>query len=121
MAKSILTTCCSTGGIGVSLALSLSQQKENHPIFVTAPSTSITPQELQNLPKVTVFTLDVDSSSSVAEAVRIVHGSGHSLDVFNNNAGLTCSMPLLDVNLDDAYVPDAISFANIYMYIYLNT
>ncbi|KUL85196.1 hypothetical protein ZTR_08931 [Talaromyces verruculosus] len=102
MSKSILITGCSTGGIGASLALALSQKKENHHVFATARNTSKIPKELHNLPNVTIFPLDVSSSSSVAEAVKIVRGSGHGLDVLINNAGLPFSMPLLDANLEDA-------------------
>jgi NAD(P)-dependent dehydrogenase (short-subunit alcohol dehydrogenase family) len=102
MSKSILITGCSAGGIGASLALSLSQRKENHHIFATVRNTSKIPKELHNRPNVTILALDVASSSSVTEAAKLVRASGHGLDVLINNAGLPFSMPLLDVNLEDA-------------------
>lgn len=100
-------TGCSTGRIGASIALSLalSHKKEGHDIFATSRNTSKIPKELHNLPNVTIFPLDVSSSSSssVVEAVKIVRGSGgHGLDVLINNASLPFSMRLLDANLEDA-------------------
>lgn len=103
MPKSILITGCSAGGIGASLALSLSQRAEGHHIFATARNTSKIPPELRNISNIICLKLDVSSASSVAEAVKHIRESSHGgLDVLINNAGLPYSMPLLDTNIEDA-------------------
>ncbi|KAI1781288.1 hypothetical protein F4818DRAFT_398624 [Hypoxylon cercidicola] len=62
--KTILVTGCSGGGIGMV--------KRNRHVFVTARNTSKIPQELSSSPNVTIIQLDVSSTSSVAEAAKIV-------------------------------------------------
>ncbi|KAI4863389.1 oxidoreductase [Hypoxylon rubiginosum] len=98
--KTILVTGCSAGGIGAAVAVALA--KRGHHVFATARSVSKIPPELSALPNVTVLPLDVASASSAAEAAQAVAASGRPLDVLLNNAGAGYSMPVLDVDVDQA-------------------
>lgn len=58
---------------------------------------------LETLPNVTLLTIDVTSSASVAAAVKTVEmETGGSLDCLVNNAGYLYVMPALDTDLDEA-------------------
>lgn len=98
--RTILITGCSADGIGAVLALTLA--KQGHRIFATARNASKIPFELSNLPNVSIITLDVSSKESVAEAAKTVEEAGHCLDVLVNNAGFGYTMPILDVDIDEA-------------------
>ncbi|KAE9379778.1 oxidoreductase [Stipitochalara longipes BDJ] len=98
--KSVLITGCSEGGIGSSLAQSF--QKHNHHVFATARTLSKL-SHLADLPNVTLLTLDVTSSSSIAEAVQVVHAQTNgTLDILVNNAGVNYISPTLDLSIAKA-------------------
>lgn len=99
--KTVLITGCSSKGIGAALALEIA--KRGHTVFATARNPAKIPSELTSLSNVQVLTLDVTSGTSVHEAVEAVksHGEGR-LDVLVNNAGVGYTMPLLDVDIDEA-------------------
>lgn len=99
--KKILVTGCSSKGIGAELALEIA--KRGHTVFATARNPAKIPSELTNLSNVHVLTLDVTSAASVEDAVAAVkkHGEG-CLDVLVNNAGRGYTMPLLDVDIEEA-------------------
>ncbi|KAJ6444956.1 oxidoreductase, short-chain dehydrogenase/reductase family [Purpureocillium lavendulum] len=100
MAKTILVTGCSAGGIGAALAQALAAQ--GHNVFATARNTSKIPPELRALSNVSVLALDVSSASSVADAAKAVREAGKGLDVLVNNAGIGYTMPVLDIDVDKA-------------------
>ncbi|KAJ5557155.1 NAD(P)-binding protein, partial [Penicillium frequentans] len=98
--KRILITGCSVNGIGAALALALA--RKGHHVFATARTLSKIPESLVSLSNVTSVQLDVTSSESVIEAVRVVEDHGVGLDVLINNAGIGYTMPLLDVDIEIA-------------------
>lgn len=98
--KSVLITGCSAGGIGFALA-SAFQQRGLH-VFATARTLSKM-ADLEKLPNVTLLSLDVTSSSSIAAAVDSVRTkTGGTLDYLVNNSGGGLFMPVLDTDVDEA-------------------
>ncbi|KAJ7273386.1 hypothetical protein C8J57DRAFT_1597803 [Mycena rebaudengoi] len=101
--KTILVTGCSGGGIGAAMALALANY--GHDVFATARNTSKIPGTLSSYSgpgRVTILQLDVTSGESIKVAHTAVAASGKGLDVLVNNAGSGYTMPLLDVDLDQA-------------------
>lgn len=95
---SALITGCSDGGIGSGLALTF--QERGYHVFATARN----PQKmsaLNNLPNVTLLTLDVTSKDHIQAAVEAVSArTGGKLSYLINNAGRNHFMPLLDDDID---------------------
>lgn len=99
-AQTVLITGCSAGGIGEGIALALA--KKGYHVFATARNPRKISEALSTLSNVTVLTLDVTSTESVAAAARSVAESGRGLDVLVNNAGIGSVLPILDLDLDEA-------------------
>ncbi|KAG8161118.1 hypothetical protein KVR01_009382 [Diaporthe batatas] len=96
--KTVLITGCSDGGIGSALALVL-QQRGLH-VFATARDPSKM-SELQDLPNITILTLDVTKHDDIKAAVELVtKQTGGTLNYLINNAGRNHFMPILDEDLD---------------------
>ena len=96
--KSVLITGCSVGGIGGGLAEAF--HKKGYHVFATARTPSKISQSLAKAPNVTVLTLDVLSSESIAAAVEsVTKVTGGKLDVLVNNSGSLMVMPALDVSI----------------------
>lgn len=100
--KSILITGCSRGGIGAGLALEAASR--GYTVFAGLRNPSKAPPELQQLSNVTLVSLDVTSSSSIAAAVKTLTSATNNkgLDVLINNAGSGLTGPLADTELEDA-------------------
>ncbi|KAI1108025.1 dehydrogenase with different specificitie [Nemania sp. NC0429] len=98
--KTILVTGCSAEGIGAATALALAQR--GHHVFATARNVSKIPPSLSEHANVTLLSLDVTSSGSVAQAAQAVAASGRGLDILVNNAGAGYAMPILDVDISKA-------------------
>ncbi|KIX95519.1 uncharacterized protein Z520_08639 [Fonsecaea multimorphosa CBS 102226] len=100
--KSALITGCSAGGIGGGLAEAF--HEHGYHVFATARAPSKISPSLANAPNVTVLTLDVLSTESIAAAVesvtRVTGGKG--LDVLVNNSGKLMVMPGLDTAIEEA-------------------
>lgn len=97
---SVLVTGCSAGGIGAALCREF--QRHGLYVFATARSPSKI-GDLAELPNVTILTLDVTSSTSIASAVEAVKKqTGGSLNYLVNNSGSQQVMPILDVDIDQA-------------------
>jgi len=93
----VLVTGCSDGGIGSALALEF--QKRGFYVFATARDISKM-SALQDLPNVSMLTLDVVKSSDIASAVELVtKQTGGTLDYLINNAGQNHFMPVLDEDI----------------------
>ena len=98
--KSVLITGCSAGGIGAGLAevfhekdIMSSQQHE--------PPSKI-PGFLAEAPNVTVLTLDVSSSESIAAAfMKVNEETDDKLDVLVNDSGKPYIMPDLDASIEE--------------------
>lgn len=95
--KSILVTGCSANGIGAAIALELA--RHGHHVFATARNTAKIPEALSSLGNVTVLSLDVADTASVAAAAHTVADAGRGLDVLVNNAGIEYVQPVLDVDI----------------------
>jgi NADP-dependent 3-hydroxy acid dehydrogenase YdfG len=100
--RTVLITGCSEGGIGSALP------KEFHDrgfhVFATGRSASKM-AHLSNLSHITLLELDVESQSSIEEALMRVVGSTAGtgrLDYLVNNAGLNLNYPALDTDLEYA-------------------
>lgn len=98
--KSVLITGCSANGIGAGLA-AVFQEKGYH-VFATLRTPSKLPATLARAPNVTVLTLDVLSTESIAATVESVkRETGGTLDVLVNNSGGVLITPSLDVPLEE--------------------
>ncbi|RAL63316.1 hypothetical protein DID88_004392 [Monilinia fructigena] len=101
--KTVLITGCTFGGIGHSIALDF--HSRGYTVLASARTASMI-TDLAAL-GITTLSLDVTDKKSIEAAKREVEGLIESgtiggLDVLVNNAGRNCTMPALDVNLDDA-------------------
>ncbi|KIW32234.1 uncharacterized protein PV07_03794 [Cladophialophora immunda] len=98
--KSVLITGCSSGGIGDGLAQAF--HESGYHVFATARTPSKISPSLAKAPNVTVLTLDVLSSESIAAAVEsVTRVTGGKLDVLVNNSGLLMVMPALDTSIEE--------------------
>ncbi|QSZ31081.1 hypothetical protein DSL72_000642 [Monilinia vaccinii-corymbosi] len=101
--KTVLITGCTHGGIGHSLALDF--HTRGYTVLASARRAS----QIADLAErgLTTLSLDVTDRNSIEDAKRevealIADGLIAGLDVLVNNAGRNCTMPALDVDLDDA-------------------
>ncbi|KAH9206255.1 hypothetical protein DL95DRAFT_528489 [Leptodontidium sp. 2 PMI_412] len=97
--KSVLITGCSPGGIGHALA------REFHAKGLHVIATARTKEAIQDLEAMGMSTLglEVTSKESIAEArMQVEKLTGGKLDILVNNAGRNCTLPALEVDLDDA-------------------
>lgn len=100
MAKYVLITGCSAGGIGNALARAFASRGIN--VFATARDASRM-ENLTGLPNITLITLDVTSYDQIAEAVqKVSEATGGTLDYLINNSGQHYTMPALDSDMDTA-------------------
>ncbi len=98
--KSVLITGCSKGGIGFALAKNF--QKQGFRVFASARTAS-NMSPLEQLPGITLITIDVTSSSSIAAAVKTIETeTGGHLHCLVNNAGCLYVMPVLDIDMTEA-------------------
>ncbi|KAG8170253.1 hypothetical protein KVR01_000998 [Diaporthe batatas] len=100
LGKFALITGCSAGGIGAGLA-EVFRERGYH-VFATARNPAKLPATLHDVPHVTLLTLDVLSSESIAAAVKsVTKETGGRLDVLVNNSGQNFIMPALDVDIEN--------------------
>ncbi|OCL05911.1 oxidoreductase [Glonium stellatum] len=98
--QSVLITGCSEGGIGYALAVEF--QKRGLHVFATA-RTVAKMAKLENVPNVTLLSLDVTSPESIAAAVEAVKlKTGGTLSCLVNNSGSQYVMPILDLDINKA-------------------
>ncbi|KAJ0420229.1 hypothetical protein BJY00DRAFT_284509 [Aspergillus carlsbadensis] len=97
--RTVLITGCSEGGIGSALA----QEFHNHGFHVFATARSASKMaHLGDLSNITLLALDVESQSSIDDALKTVvasTGGAGRLDYLVNNAGLNLNYPALDTDL----------------------
>lgn len=99
--KSVLITGCSAGGIGGALAEAF--QEKGYHVFATARNPSKISDRLSKAQNVTVLTLDVLSSESIAAAVEnVTRETVGELDVLVNNSAGNLIAPALDVSIEEA-------------------
>lgn len=97
----VLVTGTSTG---IGFATTLELGSAGHTVYATMRNPSGAPQlgeavARENLP-VKIMVMDVDSDSSVAEAVRTIHAQGGQIDVLVNNAGIGAIGAIEELPLD---------------------
>lgn len=94
MARTVLITGCSDGGLGASLALAF------HAAGLKVYATARNPSKLDQVSSagIETLTLDVLSSESIKNAVTKLP----NLDILVNNAGAEYLMPVADVDIADA-------------------
>lgn len=98
MAKTVLITGCSTGGIGFALVQEF--QKRGLTVFATA-RTPAKMADLEKLPNVHLIPLDVTDPSSIAAAVETVtEKTEGKLDYLVNNSGHGYFIPALDADIE---------------------
>ncbi|KAG4433147.1 hypothetical protein IFR05_011360 [Cadophora sp. M221] len=98
--KIVLITGCSAGGLGAALVEAFLMQ--NYHVFATLRNPNKIPPHFTTLSNVTIITLDVLSSSSIASAVEVVtKETGSRLDVLVNNSGVMSIMPGLDASIKE--------------------
>ncbi|KAK5454277.1 NADPH-dependent 1-acyl dihydroxyacetone phosphate reductase [Exophiala xenobiotica] len=98
MARTILITGCSDGGLGAALAIQFHQHGDR--VLATARN----PAKMESLKKLGIetLTLDVLSDESIRACVKEASAlTGGSLDMLINNAGAGYSMPILDSSMDE--------------------
>ena len=85
--KTVLVTGCSDGGTGGAIAEAF--HAKGYHVFATARTPSKISEKLRSSKNVTVLSLDVVSSDSIAAAVASVDKeTGGTLDVLVNNSGV---------------------------------
>lgn len=100
MAKSVLITGCSEGGLGAGMAKAY-RQKGFH-VFATLRNLSKA-GDLADLDNVELLELDIASRESIERCAQAVEKrTGGTLDVLVNNAAADFCMPMLDVYIDEA-------------------
>lgn len=98
--KTVLITGCSEGGIGAALARAF--HAKGYHVYATLRNTSKA-GSLERIDGIEISTLDVTKQDSIERCVQeIKTKTGGTLDVLVNNAGADCTMPLLDVSLEEA-------------------
>lgn len=98
--KSVLITGCTAGGIGGALAEAF--HEKGYHVFATLRTPSKISKTLANASNVTILTLDVLSSESIAAAVGSVRKeTGGRLDVLVNNSGAVLVAPGLDASIEE--------------------
>ena len=98
--RTVLITGCSDGGIGSALAKTF--QSHGLHVFATARSVSRM-ASLEQLPSVTLLSLDVTSSASIAATVEEVkRNTKGTLDFLVNNAAINQYSPVLDIDIGEA-------------------
>lgn len=92
--RTVLITGCSAGGMGAALA------KEFHSVGLLVIATARDTTKMTELTALGIETmeLDVQSSTSIAACVAKIH----SLDLLINNAGASYTMPIADIDIDEA-------------------
>lgn len=94
MKRRVLITGCSEGGMGAALAVAFKEAGLH--VYATARN----PSKMGSLARAGIDTLELDirSATSIAACTAKIP----SLDILVNNAGTSYSMPLSDVDLDEA-------------------
>lgn len=97
--RSTNTFSCSPGGIGYSLATDL--HKRGWQVFATVRNTAA----IDELSKqgIETINLEVTDDASIQKCFEHVKtATGGRLDMLINNAGISYTVPALDINIDDA-------------------
>lgn len=98
--KTVLITGCSEGGIGAALARAFHAQ--GYHVYATLRNPAKA-GALEQIDGIEISTLDVTKKDSISQCVQYIEAkTGGRLDVLVNNAGADCTMPLLDVSIEEA-------------------
>ncbi|PYI07006.1 putative short-chain dehydrogenases/reductase [Aspergillus sclerotiicarbonarius CBS 121057] len=100
MAKTVLITGCSDGGLGAAMARVY--QAKGFRVFA-ALRNQTKARSLTEIEGLEIVQLEVTSVESIEQCAKVVaKHTGGTLDVLVNNAGVSAIVPLLDASLDDA-------------------
>ncbi|KAK2779329.1 hypothetical protein FQN52_002498, partial [Onygenales sp. PD_12] len=100
MAKTVLVTGCSKGGLGATMAKVYASK--GFRVFATLRNKSKT-GDLTEIDGIEIVELEVTSTESIRQcADSIAKRTGGSLDILVNNAGVNSVTPLLDADLAEA-------------------
>lgn len=100
MAKTVLITGCSNGGLGAAMA-KVYRAKGFH-VFATLRNIAKA-GSLVDMDGIEILELEVTSVESIRKcADTVVKSTGGSLDILVNNAGVNVIVPILDASIDDA-------------------
>ena len=100
-----MSTALITGtSTGIGLATAVALGRAGHTVFATMRNPVRAPQlgeivAAEKLP-VQILTLDVDSDTSVADALTEIQRQGGQIDVLVNNAGIECTGSVEELPLD---------------------
>ncbi|KAJ4422784.1 hypothetical protein N0V82_002563 [Gnomoniopsis sp. IMI 355080] len=98
--KTVLITGCSEGGIGAALAKAF--HAKGYHVYATLRNPTKA-GSLEGVQGIEISTLDVTRKESIEQCLQYIKTkTGGKLDVLVNNAGADCTMPLLDVSLEEA-------------------
>ncbi|CAD0049929.1 unnamed protein product [Aureobasidium pullulans] len=96
--RTVLITGCSEGGMGAALAVAF--HKAGIRVYATARGlfkmTGLSALGIETL------SLDIESPASIAACIDQLSARKVTVDILVNNAGASASMPISDLNLDEA-------------------
>ncbi|RAK99294.1 putative short-chain dehydrogenases/reductase [Aspergillus ibericus CBS 121593] len=100
MAKTVLITGCSDGGLGAAMVRVY--HAKGFRVFA-ALRNQAKAGSLAEIEGIEIVQLEVTSVESIQQCAKIIaKHTGGSLDILVNNAGISAIVPLLDASLDDA-------------------
>ncbi|KAH8162907.1 hypothetical protein CIB48_g5327 [Xylaria polymorpha] len=98
--KTVLITGCNNGGLGAAMAKAY--RAKGFKVFATVRNVAKA-GTLGDTSGIEILELEVTSKESIQKCAKTVHEiTGGSLDILVNNAGVAGTMPLLDLDLDEA-------------------
>lgn len=98
--RTVLITGCSEGGIGAALARAF--HAKGYQVYATLRNPAKA-GSLAQMDGMDISTLDVTKKESISQCVQYIETkTGGKLDVLVNNAGADCTIPLLDVPIEEA-------------------
>lgn len=96
--RTILITGCSEGGMGAALAVAFHQAD----IQVYATARSLSKMTTLSSLGIETLALDIQSPTSITTCINHLNSLKVTIDILVNNAGASSSMPISDLDLEEA-------------------